>query len=230
MLLRCENVTVTHRDVCYLEKVKLSISSPEVVVLYGSGHAKTSLFRQLCGLQAAHPKALISWQGVSLARIKKPYQRRNELMSLFFSRFYFVRGLTVQENVLLPGRLLNSNQKALTRRLDLLCELFAFSGPEAYLDLTRLLSVSVDELSNGQKEIVSLARALINDPELIMADELMRSFDDPTEKILMARLFDARLGIGRRRSLFLLTPKTSMVVPGASLYRIDEEQRTVVPL
>jgi ABC-type lipoprotein export system ATPase subunit len=108
-------------------------------------------------------------------------------MSLIPSQFLFFDNLRVKDNLTLPIYLAGKSKKEIKTRLEYLLETFSFHDSSGNLDkisLKFLMKKKIKELSNGQKEIVSICRALLVDAPFILADEMLRSFNEEFERVV----------------------------------------------
>jgi len=158
------------RDVVALQNIELSIDQGRYVLFQGpSGSGKTTLFTLLAGI--AHPtRGCVLFQGEDLSRLSDVAlcRLRRDRVGFIFQDFQLFPRLTVLENAsiaLLPLGLSRSvrflKATALLERL----------GLEDRLDH------SPEEMSGGERQRLAIARALVNDPELILADEPTSNID-----------------------------------------------------
>jgi putative ABC transport system ATP-binding protein len=152
-----------------VDRVSLSVDSGEIVLLLGpSGSGKTTLVSMIGGL-------LTPTQGtVRIDGIGPLYDRsdmaamRLRTIGFVFQTFNLLPALTALENVALPLRLLGAGRRSATERATALL---------AQLGLSHRRHALPGTLSGGEKQRVSLARALIADPRIILADEPTASLD-----------------------------------------------------
>jgi len=147
-----------------------------LLITGASGKGKTTLLHLLGGL--LRPSAgdiLIDDQDIVALSNKKLDQFRGKHIGIVLQKAYFVEALNVLDNVVLASWLA-TGQKAVEKAKDLL----------AQLDLTAQAHKLPAQLSIGQQQRVNIARALINQPKLILADEPTSSLDDVNaEKVAM---------------------------------------------
>jgi len=174
-ILRTEKLTKIFRrfrarDVVALQSIELSIDEGEYVLFRGpSGSGKTTLFTLLACI--AHPTRGCVWfRGEDLSRLSdvELCRLRRDRIGFIFQDFQLFPRLTVLENAsisLLPLKLTRSVrfQKA-TALLE-------------QLGLEDRLDHSPEEMSGGERQRLAIARALVNDPELILADEPTSNID-----------------------------------------------------
>jgi lipoprotein-releasing system ATP-binding protein len=151
--------------------VSLSISGKEFVAITGpSGSGKSSLL-YLLGLLDMPTSGEVLIEGKTTAAMTEPERARTRLSTLgFVFQFHFLLPeLTIRDNVMLPMRALDRLKPAeMTARAEMLL---------GSLGLQDHLRKRPDQLSGGQRQRVAVARALANDPPLLLADEPTGSLD-----------------------------------------------------
>lgn len=187
-----------------LNNVSFTLKEEEVVLLYGpSGHGKTTLMKIMAGLLKPE-EGKVEWNGTPVPGFLDASKFRHKHISMIFSNFYFLQGLNVEDNIRLPAVLVGMKPAVIEQRMAELYKLLFFEE-----NRTRELSLEprkrhrLHQLSNGQREIVAIARALLLDTPFIFADEMMRSFDDDTDQAVWDRLIGFLRS--KKRSLFLIT-------------------------
>lgn len=173
-----------------LEDVTLSIGSGEGLVLLGAnGCGKSTLLRCLLGLEKLSSGDIVigdvSLTNASGARLRRMRSRIGSV----FQQFNLVDNLSVFQNVLF-GRLGNDG---LLRSLNLTCR--ASSRDKAMdclqrVGLTHLARRRTDQLSGGQQQRVAIARMLMQDAEIVLADEPVASLDPRAGREVMDLLFE----------------------------------------
>lgn len=145
-----------------------------LLITGGSGKGKTTLLHLLGGLlRPASGQILIDNTDVATLTDKKRDRFRGQHIGIVLQQSHFVAALTVLDNVALASWLATGKQATAKAR-----ELLTQLGLEAHLD--KLPS----QLSIGQQQRVSIARALINSPKLLLADEPTSSLDDENAVIV----------------------------------------------
>lgn len=155
-----------------LDGVSIKIEEGEFLSIVGpSGSGKTTLLDQIGALDTPTSGNVII-DGIDIAKIPKSvlYRLRREKIGFVFQDHNLIASLTALENVLIPLLPEGIDQKKYERALKLL---------EAVGLKERALH-KPSELSAGQKQRVAMARALINNPKIILADEPTGSVDTKT--------------------------------------------------
>ncbi len=231
------NLNATKNDTLFDTDVSLTINEGDNFLIYGpSGSGKTTIYEALSFLTPPQ-KGEVFWGDTKINSISLANKMRNDYISLIFSNFNFISHLSVKDNILLPAAV--SKQKGMCDRLERLMEVFSFDDElneqENRLSLRDLVYDNktgrkrmVQELSNGQKEIISMARALILDTPFILADEMLRSFPDHTKKVLWERFYNFTSGGDKQKGLMLITHWDPMLtlIPNPHILRINNQSLT----
>lgn len=173
-----------------LRSVNLQVSSGEFVAVVGkSGSGKTTLLNLLAGIDRP-TSGTITVAGTELHSLTESYlaEWRGRTVGLVFQFFQLLPTLTILENVMLPMEFVEVIPKAERRAKAV--ELLERVG---ITDQSHKLPVT---LSGGQQQRAALARALANDPPILMADEPTGNLDEATRKSIL-ELF-AQLNAGGR--------------------------------
>ena len=146
-----------------LDGVSFNIEEGEFVFLVGpSGSGKTTIIKLLTGEETITEGSL-KVNGFDLKKMKKrklPYLRRT--LGVIFQDFRLIDKMTVYENVAFAMRVVGASGKEIRKRVPQVLELVGLSEYSKRLPA---------ELSGGEQQRVSIARALVNNPRMIIADE-----------------------------------------------------------
>ena len=150
--------------------IDLSLPAGGVTVLSGpSGSGKTTLLT-LIGCLARPTEGRVRLDGRDISGLSEPFLAalRRQTFGFVFQRFNLIRGLSVLDNVMLPAYPLGTPYRRLRERaLDLLDA----------LGLGHRVEAQVEWLSGGEAQRTAIARALINDPAVLIADEPTANLD-----------------------------------------------------
>lgn len=174
-----------------VEDVSFSVKPGEVVVIIGpSGAGKSTVLR--CINRMIDPTGgSILFQGTDMAQVKREKELKaiRRRIGMIFQSFNLVYRLSVFQNVL-HGRLgYMSTPNAVLGR-------YSEADKEKALDILRMIGLEgmlykkAGELSGGQKQRVGIARALMQDPALLLCDEPIASLDPSSSKIIMDQIRD----------------------------------------
>ena len=176
-ILRVEGVRKDFRmegqEVHALQDVNFSLDAGDMIVILGpSGSGKSTLLSLLGGLSRP-TKGRVSYKGRSLYDMRSSTlaDLRNREFGFIFQFHLLMPDLTAMENVMLPGRIKRRSEEECRERA---VKLLSQAGLK-----DRLLH-KPGELSGGEQQRVAVARALMNEPELILADEPTGNLDVKT--------------------------------------------------
>jgi putative ABC transport system ATP-binding protein len=153
-----------------LSDVDLVVDSGRITVLQGpSGSGKTTLLT-LAGCLARPTSGRVRLDGEVVSGLPERFsaELRRRCFGFVFQQFNLIAGLSVRDNVMLPAYPTGIGQRALVARADALL---------ARLDLARRAQARVESLSGGEQQRTAIARALINDPPVFIADEPTANLD-----------------------------------------------------
>jgi putative ABC transport system ATP-binding protein len=159
-----------HNELWAVRGVTLNLEQGRTTVLRGpSGSGKTTLMT-LIGCLARPTSGRVRLHGRDVSGMTERFLTglRGQTFGFVFQQFNLVRGLTVEENVMLPAYPLGTPRATLRRRARELLE---------SLDLAEHAQARAEWLSGGQAQRAAIARALVNDPEVILADEPTANLD-----------------------------------------------------
>ncbi len=170
------------RAIEVLRGVDLRVGAGESVSIRGeSGCGKSTLLNVLAGIETADAGE-VAWEGASLGAPGSGSlnTRRAHFMGFVFQAYYLIPELNALENVVLAGRIAGQPLGATRERALALLERLGLGD--------RLLS-HPGQLSGGERQRAAIARALINGPRVILADEPTGNLDERTAARVMDELF-----------------------------------------
>ncbi|MBO5192599.1 MAG: ABC transporter ATP-binding protein [Prevotella sp.] len=173
-----------------LKGIDLNIGKGEVVSIVGpSGAGKTTLLQIIGTLDSADSGSIIiDGTDVSKLNKKKLADFRNKHIGFVFQFHQLLPEFTAIENVMIPAFISGMSKKEAKKRAE---ELLAFLG------LTERAQHKPNELSGGEKQRVAVARALVNNPAIILADEPSGSLDTKNKEELHQLFFELRDKFGQ---------------------------------
>jgi putative ABC transport system ATP-binding protein len=175
-LTKCYQDCETRRPV--LEDTSITIEHGKIIAILGrSGSGKTTLLNLISGIDNADSgEILLSGQSLTgMDDLARTLQRRY-CMGFIFQFFNLVPTMTIWENVTLPLELNGMMDAANRRRANSLFEA---------VELADRVNDFPDRLSGGEQQRVAICRALVHDPQLILADEPTGNLDDDTGRKVM---------------------------------------------
>ena len=185
MILQATNVHKFYGPLHVIKGVNLSIEKNEIVSIVGkSGAGKTTLLHILGTLDNPDEgKVTFKNKDISFQNPRILASIRNESMGFIFQFHHLLSEFTALENTMIPaliGR--KSESEAKEKAEDLL----------KYLGLSERLHHKPSQLSGGEQQRVAVARSLINDPEIVFADEPSGNLDTSTSEELHNLIFKLR--------------------------------------
>ena len=186
MILQLENINKHYLqdklEVPVLKNITFEVEAGEYVAIMGpSGSGKSTFIKML--LKEIEPTmGNITVADRSLSEIKRnqvPYYRRK--IGMVFQDFRLIPTLNVYENVAFAMRVVEASQKEIRKRVPMVLSL---------VGLSHKYKMFPNELSGGEQQRVSLARAIVNNPSVLIADEPTGNLDPDTAKEIMELLED----------------------------------------
>mgnify|MGYP002517287339 FL=1 len=213
-MIEIQGVTKSFGELQVLKGIDLIIYKGEVVSVVGpSGAGKTTLLQIMGTLDKADSGSVVI-NGIEVGRLKEKELAafRNKQIGFVFQFHQLLPEFTALENVMIPALIGGmSSDKAMKKAKETL----------AFLGLAERASHKPAELSGGEKQRVAVARALINDPAVIFADEPSGSLDTKNKEELHQLFFDLRDRLGQTfvivthdEGLAQLTDRTIHMVDG----------------
>mgnify|MGYP002512793378 FL=1 len=213
-MIEIQGITKSFGDLQVLKGIDLLIYKGEVVSVVGpSGAGKTTLL-QIMGTLDKSDSGSVVINGIEVGRLKEKELAafRNKQIGFVFQFHQLLPEFTALENVMIPALIGGmSSDKAMKKAKETL----------AFLGLAERASHKPAELSGGEKQRVAVARALINDPAVIFADEPSGSLDTKNKEELHQLFFDLRDRLGQTfvivthdEDLAQLTDRTIHMVDG----------------
>ena len=208
MILKAVNLVKSYGKLKVLDGISLSVKAGESVAICGrSGSGKTTLLHILGTLEAPDSGAL-AIGGRTFEPSTAPLLR-NQQIGFIFQAYNLLDDFTTLENVLMPARI--ARQSATRQKgLDLL----------ALVDLESKADVPAKLLSGGERQRAAIARALCNDPDLILADEPSGNLDRINAKKI------GELLISLKKSLILVTHDPDLAKLCERQYVLEEGRLT----
>lgn len=173
-----------------LKGIDLHIQKGQIVSIVGpSGAGKTTLLQIIGTLDKPNSGSIIvNGIDISTLNAKKISDFRNQHIGFVFQFHQLLPEFTALENIMIPAYIAGkSNKEAKSRALELL----------EFMGLSDRASHKPNELSGGEKQRVAVARALVNNPAVILADEPSGSLDSKNKAELHQLFFDLRDKFGQ---------------------------------
>lgn len=173
---------VYDNNVKALNDINVVIERGEFVFLVGPSGAGKSTFIKMLLKEVEPSEGSIVVNGTKLEKLKRneiPYYRRK--IGMVFQDFRLIQTLNVYENVAFAMRVVGASAKEIRKRVPMVLSL---------VGLSHKYKMFPNELSGGEQQRVSIARALVNNPQVLIADEPTGNLDPDTAKEIMGLISD----------------------------------------
>lgn len=200
-MIEIRNINKSYGNVHVLKDVSLNVPVGEITAIVGpSGAGKTTLL-QIAGSLETADSGYVEYDGTVISRLKerKLAKFRNRNIGFIFQFHELLPEFTAEENVALPAMIGGLSRRKAIKKAD---ELLVMLG------LGDRLRHKPGELSGGESQRAAIARALINDPKVIMADEPTGSLDSRNREEIQNLI--ATLCRERRHTFLMVTHDSSL--------------------
>lgn len=189
-MLSAENIKKSYSGLEVLKGVTLSVTQKEIVAIVGtSGAGKSTLLHVLGALDKPDSgEVWLNDQKISDLSTKKLAEVRNKNIGFIFQFHNLLPEFTALENVCIPGFMAKKDEKSLIPRAEELLKI---------LGLINRKDHKPSELSGGEQQRVAVARSLINNPDIVFADEPSGNLDSKNAEELHQLFFNLRDEIGQ---------------------------------
>ena len=184
-MIQTEGITKSFGSLQVLKGIDLTIGEGEIVAIVGpSGAGKTKML-QIIGTLDAPDSGKLYINGTETVRLseEKLAAFRNRNIGFVFQFHQLLPEFTALENVMIPALIAREKPTVAEKRAKEILD---------FMNLTDRMSHKPNELSGGEKQRVAVARALINNPSVILADEPSGSLDTKNKEELHKLFFDLR--------------------------------------
>jgi ABC-type lipoprotein export system ATPase subunit len=199
-----------------LDGVSLDVEAGEVVAVLGrSGSGKSTLLHLLGGLDRPDAgQIVLAGHDITRQRPRSLAKTRLRHVGFVFQAFHLIEELSGEENVLLPARLPGAGRDGERRARRLIAE----------LGVTEIAGRRPHELSGGEQQRLAIARALVNDPELVLADEPTGNLDQENGATVLALLRNLR-----RRAVVIVTHEPEAAAIADRVLHLQDGRLTAQP-
>lgn len=182
-----------------LNKVNLIINKGEIIVIIGpSGSGKTTLLNCISGLdKPTKGKIKVGKDVITRFDEKALTKFRKKKLGFIFQTYNLLENLNVKQNIEIGSKLVR-NKVDINKIIEI-------------VDLTKHISKNIDELSGGEQQRVSIARALAKKPEIMFCDEPTGALDEYTGKKILRALVDANNEYGTTMIIVTHNPGISKI-------------------
>ena len=181
-------------EIKVLSDIKISVSPGDLIAISGSsGAGKSTLLHLLASLDKPCSGSIVFNKKETTTLSNKELSKlRLKNYGFVYQFHHLLEDLTVLENILLPGQILNSDKNLLNKRANSLIDRIGLSKRKDHLPW---------KLSGGEKQRVAIARALINSPNIIFLDEPTGNLDIDNAKVIQ----DLLIEISKEHGIALVT-------------------------
>lgn len=176
-VLSAQNISKSYGNLEVLKNLSLQIDRAEIAAIVGkSGSGKSTLLHILGTLDTPdNGQILIDQVEITGMSSKEISKVRNENIGFIFQFHHLLGEFSAKENVIIPALVKGTKKQVALQKAEELLN---------YLGLSDRMSHKPSQLSGGEQQRVAVARALINDPKIIFADEPTGNLDDSTSEEL----------------------------------------------
>ncbi|MGM0946059.1 MAG: ABC transporter ATP-binding protein [Bacteroidota bacterium] len=188
-MLKAKGIHKSYGSLHVLKGVDLEIKPSEIVSIVGSSGAGKSTLLHILGTLDHADKGIVEMEGqqISEMRGEKLATFRNQQIGFIFQFHNLLPEFTALENIQIPAYIQGESQVSSQRRAHQLAEMLGITGR---------LDHKPAELSGGEQQRVAVARALINQPKVVFADEPSGNLDSTNAKLLHELFFALREELG----------------------------------
>lgn len=176
-MIEIKNITKKYKDNIVLQSTSYTFPQTGLVCLMGSsGGGKTTLLNLLAGFDKDYEGEItVANEKINTKNTEELCNYRKNNIGFIFQNYHLLSGYTVLENILIASEKTDENRKKAKGLLE-------------RLDIREKEDEKIENLSGGQKQRVAIGRALINDPQIILADEPTGALDRATSTEIMNNL------------------------------------------
>ena len=216
-MIEIVDVTKKYKEIKAVQKVNLKVSKGEIFGIIGySGAGKSTLLRCLNLLERPSEGKVIINQKDMTALSKREIRKERLKIGMIFQHFHLISSKTVYDNIAFSLRAANKSKEEIQQRVRELLEV---------VGLTERADYHPAQLSGGQKQRVGIARALANEPNLLLCDEATSALDPNTTASILKLLkeINEKLGI----TIILITHEMEVVQQICHRVAVMEEGKVI---
>lgn len=195
-----------------LDSLDFEVTEPKKIAIIGeSGSGKSTFLNALGGLEACDGGKIIAGNySVHSLGEKELTEYRRSYLGLIFQFHYLLKDFSALENVMLPGLIAGGKKKEIKEKAAVLLNEVKLSGRASHFP---------SQLSGGEKQRVAVARALINNPSLILADEPTGNLDPANAELVQKLLFSVVSKYGK--TLIIVTHDMEIAAAADTCFKLQ---------
>lgn len=184
-LIEATHITKSFGTLQVLKGISVAIKKGEIVTIVGASGAGKTTFLQIAGtlMKPSEGQIVINGTDVSSLRDREMARFRNKHIGFVFQFHHLLPEFTALENVCIPAFIAGRNKNETTRQAKEIMD---------FLAISHRLHHKPSELSGGEQQRVAVARALINNPDVVLADEPSGNLDSHNKRELHELFFTLR--------------------------------------
>jgi lipoprotein-releasing system ATP-binding protein len=174
-MIKAQGITKAYGNLKVLKGVDLEIEMGKIISILGKSGAGKSTLLHILGTLDVPDEGILSIDGEVLTNMKEKSlaKYRNQNLGFVFQFHHLLDEFTALENVCIPAYIAKTNQKIVERKAKELLD---------YLGLKDRMDHKPNQLSGGEQQRVAVARALINQPKVVLADEPTGNLDNTSSR------------------------------------------------
>ena len=176
-VLSANHINKSYGDLEVLKNLSMEVQQSEIIAIVGKSGSGKSTLLHILGTLDTPDSGEVHLDGSQIIGMsaKEISKVRNEKIGFIFQFHHLLNEFTAVENVIIPALVQNVKRSIASNKAE---------GLLSYLGLSERLNHKPAQLSGGEQQRVAVARALINDPKIIFADEPTGNLDDSTSEEL----------------------------------------------
>ena len=184
-MLQASGIHKSYRDLEILKGVEFNVSKGEIVTIVGASGAGKSTLLHIVGTLDKADRGEITINGINISKLSQTSLSafRNEHIGFIFQFHHLLPEFTALENICIPAFIAKKSKKDAELRAHSLLKM---------LGLEKRANHKPNELSGGEQQRVAVARALVNNPSIILADEPSGNLDSQNAQNLHSLFKDLR--------------------------------------
>ncbi len=184
-MIKATNIHKSFGDLKVLKGIDVEIKKGEIVTIVGTSGAGKTTFLQILGTLMIPDQGQVFFDDIEVSKLREKQiaDFRNKQIGFVFQFHHLLPEFTALENICIPAYIAKQQKEQAEKKAMALLE---------FLNLTDRAQHKPNELSGGEQQRIAVARALINDPVAILADEPSGNLDTQNKEELHQLFFDLR--------------------------------------